>query len=261
MAQPTTIPTLTAVDYANRMAALFPPNWSSPEARSPGGVLYAVMGMIGTGLSFENGAVQYAFAATRIQTAMNGALDLASLDFFGDRLPRNPGETDDSYRARILAAIMPAGATRAAVAAAVKAVVGVEPRIIEPWSPRDTGVWGRFYWDVDNAVTPFRWTGSTRPEDFGLSFQGFIECPLPTPSLLNGNPVPCFDSNFYWDIAGSSLIDLEAGQTLGPEVVYDAINLTKCEGTIAWVKFVSAPATTSWDQPGVTWDEPNVTWT
>jgi hypothetical protein len=258
---PTTIPPLSATDYANRMAALFPPGWSSPEAKSPGGVLYAVMGMIGGGLSFENGGLIYSLAATRIQTAINGALDLASLDYFGSGLyavPRNPGESDASYRVRLTAAMLQPRATRAAISAAVEAVTGYAPRIIEPWRPADTGAWGHFYWDVDNARTPFRWTGSAIPAQRNLAYQGFLECVLPTPALLNGNPVPCYDSIFFWDSPGSSLIDLEPSVTLGPQVVYNAINQTKCEGTIAWVKFVPAPAP-SWDS-GQNWDQAGLSW-
>lgn len=264
MAGPTTIPPLSPVDFANRMAALFPPGWSSPEAKSPGGALFAVMGALGDGLSFENGALGYACAATRIQTAINGALDLASQDFFGAALPRNPGESDDSFRARILAAIMPAGATRAAVTAAVQKATGNPVRVIEPWRVADTGAWGHFYWGVDNAVTPFRWSGGGRfvsgDPGTGLQYQGFIECSLPTPALLNNQPVPCYDSNFYWGIAGSSFFDLDAGETFGSQVVYDAINATKCEGTIVWVKFVPAPIGLDWDQPNVNWDQAGLQW-
>jgi hypothetical protein len=258
MAQPTTIAPLADTDFANRMAALFPAGWSSPDAKSPGGVVYAVLQSMGAGLSDLNGAVQYACDATRIQTAQNGALDLASEDFFGGALPRNPGESDASFRARILAAMFPAGATRAAVTAAVEKVTGYPARVIEPWRPADTGAWGLFYWDVDTAVTPFRWTGSAIPGERNLAYQGFIECTLPTPDVLGGNAVPCFDSNFYWDVAGSSLIDINPGQTLGPQAVYDAINATKCEGTIVWVKFVPAPAANNWDGGG-SWDS-GVTW-
>lgn len=256
---PTTIPPLAATDFANRMAALFPAGWSSPDAKSPGGVVYAIMQAMGAGLSDLNAALQYACDATRIQTAQNGAIDLAAQDFFGNALPRNPGESDASFSARILAAMFPQGATRAAVTAAVQKVTGFAPRVIEPWRPKDTGAWNLFYWDVDTAVTPFRWTGSAIPGQRNLAYQGFIDCVLPTPTVLGGNPVPCFDENFYWDVAGSSLIDINPGQSLGPQVVYDAINAAKCEGTIVWVRFVAPPAPFNWDS-GIEWDSSGVTW-
>lgn len=249
------IPQLTADNFAQRMSANFPNGWAAPSDLSPGGVLYGLFASIGGGLTTEVGALTYALGATRIQTAINGALDLASLDFLGNSLPRNPGETDAAYSIRILGSLLPAGATRPAVTAAVQKVTGAVPRVIEPWSPADTGVWGSFYWDVDTPTTPFRWT------DPGMEFQGFIECVLPTPALLGGNPVPCFDSNFYWEVAGSSLLDPDPSVTLGPQVVYNAINAAKVYGTIVWVKFVPAAPQWSWDQPGVTYDESGVKWT
>lgn len=250
---PTTIQDISAVGFADRMAALYPPGWASPEAKSPGGAFYALLSMLGGGLSFESGALTYALDATRIQTATDGALDLASVDYLGDRASRLPGETDPSYRLRILAALLPAGATRKAVSDAVQAVTGFVPRIVEPWRPADTGGWDQFYWDVDTPETPFRWT------DSDMGYQGFIECVLPQPLFLGGNPAPCLDANFWWDVAGSSFIDPDPSTPLGPQVVYDAINLAKVEGTVVWVQFVT-PAAFRWDQPGVTWDQPGVNW-
>jgi hypothetical protein len=251
---PTTIPQLTADQFAARMAAVFPNGWASASAKSPGGALYGLFQSIGGGLSFETGALTYALGATRIQNAINGALDLASLDFLGDRLPRNPGELDPSYAGRVTAALLPDGATRSAVVTAVENATGYPVRAIEPWSPADTGVWGRSFWGVDTPATPSRWTNP------GMEFQGFIECVLPSPAFLGGNPAPCYDSNSFWGVAGSAYIDPDPATTLGPQVVYDAINLAKVYGTIVWVKFVTAPATWSWDSPGVDWDEVGVKW-
>lgn len=250
----TTVPQITADGFARRMAAVFPNGWASPDDLSPGGVLYGLFATIGGGLTFEVGALTYALGATRIQTAIDGALDLASMDYFGGALPRNSGELDPSYEARITAALLPSGATRSAVVAAVEAATGHPCRAIEPWAPSDTGCWGRFFWNVDTPATPFRWTNP------GMEFQGFIDCVLPSPAFLGGNPAPCYDSSFYWGIAGSSFIDPNTTTTLGAQAVYNAINMAKVYGTIIWVKFVPATATWSWDQPGVNWDEVGVTW-
>ena len=249
--------------------------WSDPNFfwdTAPGGATEVVtVELIPTPLT---GSLQYAAAAMRIQTAVGKALDDASKDFLGDDLPRYSGEADAPYRVRVLAALLPSGATRAVISAAVERVTGVVPRMIEPWRPSDTGVldgvvtsnltwdaanvfldtpgfvWdsgeksiGAIYLDVDSAVWPGRLT------DPGLRYQGFIETTLPTIPLLGGNPLPCLDDGIYLDAAGSSAFDFEGSVPLGAQLVYDAINRVKVDGTVAWVRFgssVPAPVIHRW---------------
>lgn len=144
-AGPTTFANLTPQQFAARLAAVFPPGWCAPEAKMPGGIVYDVMAAESSQLSFVLGSLIYGLDATRIDTAQNGALDAASVDFFGAfpglyALPRNPGETDASFAARIEAAMLPDGATRQAVSNAIEAVTGTVPRLVEPWQLADTGV-------------------------------------------------------------------------------------------------------------------------
>ena len=244
----TTVPQIDADGFAMRMAQTFPNGWASNDARyTVTGVVYNVLKMIGEELHFElDEALQYALDAMRIDTAQNGALDLASLDFFGTdtfELPRLPGETDAEFSARILENLLPTGATRKAVTAAVKRVTGSEPRVIEPWRPSDTGVLdgqpgnGMVFWDVDNAVTPFRWTNP------GLPWQGFIEFEIPAAQPFGATPTPCYDvaTVFYWDVPtarGAWLIDPSPSSFVGVQSVYDAINRTKVFGTIVWVRVI-----------------------
>ena len=84
MAGTTTIPAVTAAQFAARMCALFPPNWSSAQAKQPGGAVYSMLQAIGSGPASETLALGYADAATRLQTAQGQALDIALVDFFGD---------------------------------------------------------------------------------------------------------------------------------------------------------------------------------
>lgn len=267
MGTPATIYTpLTPAQFAQRMAGLFPNGWASPEDKQPGGVAYGVFYTLGTPLSFESGALGYAFDACLIETAQNGALDGKALDFFGSgfyAIPRNPGESDAAYSARLLAALLPEGATRKAVSDAVQAVTGQAPRIIEPWRPSDTGVLdglpgaGMMFYDIDNVVTPGLMT------DNGLGYQGFIQSILPLAQPFGNNPTPTFDEyTMNFDVAGSSMLDAASGATpQGAQAVYNAINRAKCEGTIAWVQFVAPQGAVFWDQSGIHWDQAGVTWT
>jgi len=286
----TIIPTITPDQFASRMCALFPPGWASAQAKLPSGAVYEMLKSIGTGPSSAMDSLAYAAAATRLQTAVGDALDIASVDYFGDNdahlapgLPdydgpiegsgldadiyaiwRLRGEGDAAYRARLMAALLPTGATRPAVTAAVQATSGYAPRVVEPWRPADTGVWDpalgapMSFWDVDTPNNPFRWT------DQSLAYQGFVNAVLPSAQPFGNNPTPCLDTvPFFWDVPnqfGIYFIDPPGAAALGAQTVYNAINRTKCEGTVVWVQFVAAPPAASWDQPGISWDQSGVVW-
>ena len=240
----TQVTVLTADQFAARIARSFPTGWSSPQAKQPGGNLYSLMKSLSAELSAIESSLAYALGSERIGTAVAPELDLAAQDFFGSAFPRIGGETDSAYSARILAALFPTGATRAAVSAAVQSVTGKVPRIIEPWRPMDTGVLGgqagkgMVFWNIDTVVTPFRWTNP------GLRYQGFIETVLPQPIIFGPNAPPCFNVQpggpgfwgWYWTIAGTSWINPPNAGLLGANPVYTAINRTKVFGTIVWVK-------------------------
>jgi hypothetical protein len=262
----TTYSPLSADQFAVRIAANFPNGWMSPDAKMPGGVGYGVFFTLGTPLAFEASALGYAFDATLIGTAQNGALDGKAVDFFGTgfyALPRNPGESDPAYAARLLAALLPEGATRKAVSDAVQAVTGQAPRLIEPWRPSDTGVWsgapgaGMMFWGIDNVVTPGLWTNP------GLGYQGFCQTILPLAEPFGNNPTPTYDQYaFNYNVAGSSYLMAPGGAVpQGEQSVYNAINRAKCEGTIVWVQFVAPRGAVYWDETGIVWDQSGITWT
>ena len=81
----------------------------------------------------------YAALQTRIGSATDGWLDMIAGDFFGNDLPRKPGEADAVYRARIISNITVEKGTRAGVIKAVQALLGVTPTVFEPANPADTG--------------------------------------------------------------------------------------------------------------------------
>jgi hypothetical protein len=123
--------------------------------------------------------VAYAKLQTRIRTATGGWLDLIALDFYGNALPRQTGESDTNYRTRILAGLFSKANTRAVISAALADLLGSVPVIIESWSLLDTGMWdgttGQVFsfWGVNRPSNPFVWTN---PGSF------FVKITLPTGS-------------------------------------------------------------------------------
>ena len=174
----TVIPTISPAQFAQRLAANFPNSWASPDAAQRGN-LYALFLSLGQQIQAVLEQVRYADNAVYVPTETSPELDLAGMDFYGGTLPRPAGATDAGYAALILSGLFQPAATRGALTAAIERLTGYTPRMIEPWNPADTGVWdsGVSYWDVDNAATPFLWTGEE-------AATGFIKSAAP---LSSGN--------------------------------------------------------------------------
>ena len=93
------------------------------------------------------GAQAYALAAyTKLQGRVSSAtdvfLDIAAQDYTGLQVTRRLYENDASFRARLLASLLPSGATRAALHDRLLSLTGNTPWIFEPTQPMDTGAYG-----------------------------------------------------------------------------------------------------------------------
>lgn len=231
----TVIPEIISAEFASRIADLFPRDWGSDDAKQSGNV-FAVFLAAGEQMHSVLGEIQYAALAQRILTETSPELDLASVDFLGDTLPRPPGMDDANFAQLIIDSLFQPAATRSALQNAVARLTGVVPRMLEPWNIFDTGVWRRAYWNVDTPATPARWgNGSVR-------YQGFIETiPQAIPAIGVNNPIYCWGSGPlgpYWNVPGYffAIISANSGTT-----IYDLLNRIRAYGTIVWVKLLSTP--------------------
>ena len=126
-------------DGAGRVRAQLPYGWFG-QGSNP--VVDALLQGYGWAISTAYGFLAYARTQSRIRTATGGWLDLISADFFGRRLTRKFNQSDDAFRARILAALFRQRVTREGVRQAVVALTGISPFIFEPRRPQDTGGYG-----------------------------------------------------------------------------------------------------------------------
>ena len=113
----------TNSDWTNRLLAELPNGWFPATAYLPGGIVYALLSGISTNLPFHNAQINTQTLQTRIVSATGGNLDAISADYFGTALPRLLGESDSSFRARILAYLIAPKSTLAAIQAAVNAYI------------------------------------------------------------------------------------------------------------------------------------------
>lgn len=153
-------PTGSNYDIRQRIKMLMP-NWFGQQYGNATPVLDAFLTGPGTALGFVYKMIAFVKKQTRLSTASGGWLDLFAQDFFGTDLLRNDDEDDDTYRARIKAALFSASNTKAALVAALALVSDATPIFTEWWRADESGVWdgddgaGRMFWDVDTDDTPF----------------------------------------------------------------------------------------------------------
>jgi hypothetical protein len=122
-------------DFISRIQSVLPKRWFADQSPN----LTAIVSAIATPWTWLYGLLTYVVLQTRIGTATDSWLDFIALDFFGDNLTRQSGESDSSYRARIKMALLRSAATRSAISAGMEDLTGFIPGIFEPANCRDTG--------------------------------------------------------------------------------------------------------------------------
>lgn len=152
---------------AARLRALVPVNWF-PSGPSP--VLDTWLAGPAAALSWAQGLLWYARQQMRLQTASGGFLDLTAYDYFGPNLPRNSGETDAAYTARIQANLLQARNTRYAIIQVLTQLTGRVPIVFEPMRQLDCGGWNTGYlgWSTTgkwgSLANPYQcWVTAYRP--------------------------------------------------------------------------------------------------
>lgn len=237
----TTIIGIDGPTFAARLAQLFPRGWASDDARQTGNV-YSLLLSIGNQLKITQEEVIYSLDAQRLQTETFPELDDASLDFYGESNPRNPGQSDADYSAEIIADLFQPAATRTALSNALAALTGFTPRMLEPWNVYDTGAWRNLsYWNVDTVANPARWGNGS------LRYQGYIETAPPgIPAIGPNNPILTWGVA-YWNVPGYFFGIIPP---VDENAINDLINRLRAYGTIVWVKLVAPTSLGTVTAPG-----------
>jgi hypothetical protein len=126
-------------DMLSRLRRLIPNGWFTVGA-SP--LLDGLLTGIANTLAFAYKLLAYLRLQSRISTATDGFLDLIAVDYFGNKLFRAFNQTDDSFRARIIASLLRERGTRQSVSSILEQLTGRKPVIFEPMRPADTGAYG-----------------------------------------------------------------------------------------------------------------------
>lgn len=209
-------------DIFSRLKALIPKSWFRGESPNFDATLQGPAWALSTNYA----QITYAALQTRIKTATDGFLDIISLDFFGNDLPRLTNETDGAFRARILGNLFLKGPSRVDMAAVLTLITGRAPTIFEPSNTTDSGGWdGGLYWDIEGG-----WGDP-------LPCQSFVTAYRPIGGIQSLGELDAwrfsFDTNAYWsDEQPTSITDA---------AIIAAVESTRALGTTVWLRIANEP--------------------
>jgi hypothetical protein len=111
---PVATDTIPAADFYGRLVSTYPKRWAGKAFGPPSasgardaGLFYALLFSVAQyGFSYLMTIWSYVRLQTRLATATDTNLDIASTDFFGSRLPRLSGELDPVFSKRLRAKIV-----------------------------------------------------------------------------------------------------------------------------------------------------------
>jgi hypothetical protein len=122
-------------DMLARLKLVLPARWFSDTTP----ILDALLTGLASAWSGLYALLGFVQSQTRIATATGIFLDIASVDYLGDTLPRRAGEADGAYSARLRSNLINPGPTRAGLVEKVTNLTGRAPIVFEPLNATDTG--------------------------------------------------------------------------------------------------------------------------
>lgn len=128
-------------DIVFRLWSALPKGWFTAQGPN----LTAILTALATPWVWLYNLLDYVQAQTRVATATDIWLDIASQDYLGQTCLRNPSESDNAYRSRIKSALLCGAATRNAISNRIEQLTGTAPIIFEPAKPSDTGAYGTLH--------------------------------------------------------------------------------------------------------------------
>jgi hypothetical protein len=172
-------------------------------------------------------------AQTRVSTATGGHLDLIAYDFFGSRIRRFPGQSDEALRFTIKREVLRERVTRRGIVKAVEDLTGRPVVSWELWNPTDCGGFDTGYCGFDEVIG--RMGSIEHPRQMFLQVVQPIGAGIPDVGGMD------FGLGGV-DLAPGILADLALVQgAITHQDIYDTINLTRAAGITVWVAIGDPP--------------------
>jgi len=189
-------PVGSQADILNRLQQLQPPSWFA-VGMVP--IRDALLSGVANAFAAVFSLFTYLKRQTRIASSTDGFLDLVSFDFFGNKLPRGPNQSDPSFLANIQANLFAQQNTRDAIIGVLAKITGRTPIMIEPGRAADVG-------SYDSGNCAYDTAGPYGATDF--PYQSFVTAFRP----LAGSP--------QFGIADADIYAAVEGVRMGATIVW-----------------------------------------
>ena len=210
-------------DFVSRIKSIMPMKWF--DDTNP--ILEAVINGYASVLAWIYQLYAYAVLQTRILTATGGWLDIIAYDFFGERIKRAAGQSDEDFLNIIKINLFRERGTRQAMIDVLKDLTGNEPIIFEPTRPQDTGGYGGptigygMAGGYGSLLMPYQaLVTAYRPRGAGIPYVGGYT------STVSGYSTPSRGEYASY----SQITSVTDAQ------IYAAVASVKMEGTVIWVR-------------------------
>ena len=213
-----------SLDIVNRVKRLIPTRWFAFVAPYRD----AVLGGLADVAAWSRYLIDYDRRQSRLATASDIWLDIFCYDYLRRHLLRS-GASDDVFRAKIRATILQERVTRNGMTNAITTLVGVAPKIIEPWNTGDCGAYDMPNWGYGLAGA---WGSIQLPGQVFMKISRSGVGPTGVPNVGG------YDFGIGGYGAGSIEYVGSAISQIGitDQDIYDIINTAKPTGVTAWTQ-------------------------
>lgn len=181
--------------------------------------------------SFVYGLIVYAALQTRIKTATDGWLDMIAADFFGSSLLRKSGQSDASFKNRIIINLFRERATRNGLVRVLTDLTGRAPVVFEPQRPLDTGSYG-------GPLIGYGVAGGYG--SMMLPFQAFVTAYRPTSTGIPNVAGYGVSTGGYSRASQAEIASMNMIQgAVTDDDIYAAIDSVKPVGTTIWTRIAN----------------------
>ncbi len=248
------IQTLDQTYFLNQFIGMLPVNWFAAETTDPKGEVYCIAAALAAGDAANNTQTINFQRRVNLSTAVGSELDTLIQNFYKNKFPRMPGESDASYLTRFKNRLYAQHDTVGGMIAIIQDTLNETPVIRENGIDLSNGYWADY--TQFGHIRPGGWADPAPlvVTEYGGNFAYNENTAAPWDAIVPVPPV--LTGNMAWDVNGmwgtnlgpyQALIDVQQPEPIDPHFltyrqIMSLITDIKPAGTVMWVRVIGPVA-------------------